>query len=89
MQGGLPGCPFLVQKFKNNKFCLFLDRWPVIFGSFAAFWPFLKSLEVYIVVKIQNFSFFKTDFCIFQLHAPGNSDFVTFIRYKKHRNTTR
>ena len=52
-----------------------LPGWPSKFENLLSRWPFLK---VYgrLYGKIQNLSFLKTDFGIFYLEAPGNSDAI-------------
>ena len=46
-----------------------------MFENLLRSWPFLKSIEVYLVKY--KFSFPKTEFAIFQFQAPGNPDAVT------------
>ena len=64
----LPGLAFSRPK---NKFVLFFKLVGFeVFDNLLTSLPF-KSIQVYNS-KIQNFSFFKTEFGIFQLQAPGN-----------------
>ena len=64
------GCqvwPFQGQK----KLVFFLIGWPRNFLELLSSWPFLKSLYKFKLSN-KNISFFKPEFGIFQLQAPGN-----------------
>ena len=78
------GCqvwPFRGQKMTN--FAYF-----VLIGLEIFFMKYLAFLKVYrsLYSKIKTFSFFKTEFGIFKLQAPGNSECMshrTLLDFRK------
>ena len=64
------GCQ--VWPFQINKFGPFLTGWPRNLRIFKVVGLFLVYRSLYS--KIQDFSFLRTEFGIFQSQAPGNPD---------------
>ena len=62
------GCQVGLFEDKHDKFGLFLNSWP---RNLLSSWPFCQ--KVYLV-KSKIWPFFKTEFGLFQLQAPGNPD---------------
>ena len=65
--------------------CPFLIGWSRNFLELIKYLPFFWSIEVYIV-KSKHFSFFKAEFGIFQLQAPGNSGWMLSFSTATHKN---